>query len=155
MWRTVIDNNVIEKIEPYVRHNIKKIEVYKNDVLIDSFYSISEAAKKMKRSRCAISKYISGTTLDKKNYIWKDITKPILENNSNPINAKTIFCYDSNNVLINSYYSIYNASKLTGFDRTKINRYLRDGKDENNNIWKKIVIRKDLFKPIYEEKINF
>lgn len=140
MWRTVIDKNVIENIEPYVGHNTKKIEVYnKDNILIDSFYTISEAAKKMKRSRTAVGRYITGKAIDKKGYIWKDITNINLEKISNPINSKTIFCYNNDNVLIDSYHSVYNASKITGICRSKINKYIENGRDENNNIWKKII----------------
>ena len=45
--------------------------MYKNDILVDSFYNISNAATKTNRSRSAISKYISGKCIDRSGFIWK------------------------------------------------------------------------------------
>lgn len=73
MWKYIKDNIVEENIPKYSLHNNKnkKIHMYKDDVLIDSFYTISEAAKKTKRSRTAITKYISGKGVNCSGYIWK------------------------------------------------------------------------------------
>ena len=131
------DNNVLKNIEPYKIHNNvgKKIEVYKDNILIDSFYTISEASKTMKRSRTAISKYIAGTTIDRSGYVWKNLANPIINNIENPINRKTIFYYDKDNNLIDSFYSVFNASNLLSINRQAINRYIKNGIDENGNTW--------------------
>jgi very-short-patch-repair endonuclease len=73
MWRFV-NGDVIEKIDPYriqVKGSNKQvIEMYKDGVLIDSFYNVYEAANKTNKSRSLINRCISGKLVDRTGYMW-------------------------------------------------------------------------------------
>ena len=73
MWRFV-NGDVIEKIDPY-RIQVKGtkeqvIEMYKDGVLIDSFYNVFEASNKTNKSRSLITRCISGKLEDRTGYTW-------------------------------------------------------------------------------------
>ena len=73
MWRFV-NGDVIEKIDPY-RIQVKGakeqvIEMYKDGVLINSFYNVFEASIKTNKSRSLISRCISGKLVDRTGYTW-------------------------------------------------------------------------------------
>ena len=74
MWRFVKGYDVIEKIEPYriqVKGTKKQvIEMYKDGVLIDSFYNVYEASNKTNKSRSLINRCISGKLVDRTGYTW-------------------------------------------------------------------------------------
>ena len=74
MWRFVKGDDVIEKIDPY-RIQVKGakeqvIEMYKDGVLIDSFYNLYEASNKTNKSRSLINRCISGKLVDRTGYTW-------------------------------------------------------------------------------------
>ena len=77
MWRFVENNNIIEKIESYKsqlkRYKEKTIEMYKNNVLIDSFYNVYEASNKTNKSRSLINRCIKNNCVDRNGYIWKSL----------------------------------------------------------------------------------
>ena len=73
MWRFV-NGDVVEKIDPY-RIQVKGtkeqvIEMYKDGILIDSFYNVFEASIKTNKSRSLISRCISGKLVDRTGYTW-------------------------------------------------------------------------------------
>jgi very-short-patch-repair endonuclease len=74
MWRFVNGDDVIEKIDPYrIQVKGKKeqvIEMYKDGILIDSFYNVYEASNKTNKSRSLINRCISGKLVDRTGYTW-------------------------------------------------------------------------------------
>jgi hypothetical protein len=74
MWRFVKGDDVVEKIDPYrIQVKGKKeqvIEMYKDGILIDSFYNVYEASNKTNKSRSLINRCISGKLVDRTGYTW-------------------------------------------------------------------------------------
>ena len=72
VWRYVEDETIAEKIEevtPY-RKYMKKVDVYKDNVLFKSFISIREAAKEMQINISMCRKFLSGGKKDPKGFEW-------------------------------------------------------------------------------------
>jgi len=138
MWRYVENNNVLKKIEKYELHSTKskKIHMYKDNILLNSFYTIFEAAKKTNKSRSAISKYINGKSIDKQGYIWKNIDLECIKQYEI---SNNVYLYNKDEILINSFENISDASRKTNKSRTTISNYIKKGKDQEGNIWKKIL----------------
>jgi len=77
MWRFVENNNIIEKIDSYKsqlkRNKEKTIAMYKDNILIDSFYNVYEASIKTNKSRSLINRCIKNNCEDRNGYIWKSL----------------------------------------------------------------------------------
>lgn len=77
MWRFIENNNIIEKIDSYKsqlkRNKEKTIAMYKDDILIDSFYNVYEASIKSNKSRSLINRCIKNNCEDRNGYIWKSL----------------------------------------------------------------------------------
>ena len=135
MWRFVKDNIVLQNIEKYEYHgsSVKKIHMYKNNILVDSFYNVLDASKKTHKSRSAINNYIRGKTVDRQGYVWKNITNDDVVKFEKP---KKIFVY-KDNICIENFPTIMEAAKKFNKDRTTICRYIKNGIDTDGNTWGK------------------
>ena len=133
LWKYVDENDIPEKIKQYELHlhTEKKIHMYKDDILIDSFHTIIEAAKKTNKSRSAISKYINGKSIDRQGYVWKNI---FLNDIKEYIPAKKIFVY-KDDILINNFSTTIEAAKICKKDRCTISKYIKNGIDIDGNKW--------------------
>ena len=135
LWKYVDENNIPEKIKKYELHlhTEKKIHMYKDNILIDSFHTITEAYKKTSKSRSAITKYINGKSIDRQGYVWKNIFLDVVEEF---IPSKKIFVY-KDNILINSFSTTIEAANIYKKARSTISRYIENGIDIEGNRWEK------------------
>ncbi len=113
----------------------KKIIQYEiNGNVIKEYDSISQAARLNKFTTSGICKCLKNMCNTYKNFVWKYKNEENSEENNTEktIINKNIIQYDSNNIFVNQFDSIREASRITSISRNHITLILEEKKIEKN-----------------------
>ena len=143
MWRRYsTDEKVPERIEPYSattpNSSVRVSQYTFSGELVETFSSISEAAKKLKVNISAIGKCIRGEFKSIKGYFFikeGDTNRLIFLMNNNTYFYKEIHQLDLDGKTVKKYPSIQEASKATGIASRTIGQSIRKHSKTQGHYW--------------------
>ena len=143
MWRRFpIDEDVPLKIEPYcipTKESAIRVSQYTfSGELVETFSSISEAAKKLKVNISAIGKCVRGEFKSIKGYFFikeGDTNRLNFLMNNNTYFYKEIHQLDLDGKTVKKYPSIQEASKATGIAPRTIGQSIRKHSKTQGHYW--------------------